>query len=325
MDPLAKEAHHAAQSLCSAPPRDVTEAARAIEKNNIGAIVVRDAGRVVGILTDRDLAVRALAAGLDPADTPLSDVMTSPVATLSPSDSQTDAIALMQKWNVRRIPLVEGERLVGIVTLDDLLLDEAAPIEQLGAIVQSQIGEGGPFDERSPQRLRSLARAEATLKRMLAKVRAAAGFDSDEIAEAALETVLTMLVRRLTPDEAKDLVAQLPSLAAPDAASTSVGAGQGDQPASDRGKPRSPSRHRLGPRSRCARRRRLGNRGERDGRTDERRPQAASAGAARRVHRPAGVRPSRRPQLTRARAAARRCRDRSCAGPRPTDPSRRRT
>ncbi|HEX6994355.1 MAG TPA: CBS domain-containing protein [Gammaproteobacteria bacterium] len=197
------------------PKASVTEAARAIEKNNIGAIVVQDAGRVVGIVTDRDLAVRALAAGLDPADTPLSDVMTSPVATLSPSDSQTDAIALMQKWNVRRIPLVEGERLVGIVTLDDLLLDEAAPIEQLGAIVQSQIGEGGPFDERSPQRLRSLARAEATLKRMLAKVRAAAGFDSDEIAEAALETVLTMLVRRLTPDEAKDLVAQLPSLLHP--------------------------------------------------------------------------------------------------------------
>jgi len=195
-----------------APQASAIEAARAIEKNNIGAVVVQDAGRVVGIVTDRDLTIRVLAPGLDPANTPLSEVMTSPVATLSPSDSPTDAIALMQKWNVRRIPLVERERLVGIVTLDDLLLDETAPIEQLGAIVQSQIGEGGPFDERSPQRLRSLARAEATLQRMIAKVRVAAGFDGDEIAEAALETVLTMLVRRLTPDEAKDLIAQLPSL-----------------------------------------------------------------------------------------------------------------
>ena len=194
------------------PRASVTEAARAIEKNKIGAVVVQDAGRVVGIVTDRDLAVRVLAAGLDPDKTSLSDVMTSPVASLSPADSHTDAIALMQKWNVRRIPLVEGERLVGLVTLDDLLLDEAAPIEQLGAVVQSQIGEGGPFDERSPQRLRSLARAEATLARMLSRVRAATGLDSDEGAEAALEVVLTMLVRRLTPDEAKDLIAQLPSL-----------------------------------------------------------------------------------------------------------------
>jgi len=194
------------------PRATALEAARALEKNRIGAVVVQDKGRVVGIVTDRDLMARVLAPGLDAANTPLSEVMTSPVATLSPADSPTDAIALMQKWNVRRIPLVEGERLVGMVTLDDLLLDEAAPIEQLGAIVESQIGEGGPFDERSPRRLRSLARAEATLNRMVAMVRTAAGFDSDEIAEAALEVVLTMLVRRLTPDEAKDLIAQLPSL-----------------------------------------------------------------------------------------------------------------
>src|SRR5690606_24200781 len=118
-----------------APNASAIEAARAIEKNNIGAVVVQDSGRVVGIVTDRDLAVRVLAKGLDPANTKLSEIMTSPVATLTPWDTHTDAIALMQKWNVRRIPLVENERLVGLVTLDDLLLDEAAPLEQLGAIV----------------------------------------------------------------------------------------------------------------------------------------------------------------------------------------------
>lgn len=197
------------------PDASALEAARALEKNNIGAVVVQDKGRVVGIVTDRDLTIRVLARGRVPGETPLSEIMTTPVATLTPSDSQSDAIAMMQKWNVRRIPLVDGERLVGVVTLDDLLLDEAAPIEQLGAIVEAQIGEGGPLDERSPARLRSLARAEATLKRMLANVRAAAGFDSDEAAETALEVVLTMVVRRLTPDEAKDLIAQLPSLLQP--------------------------------------------------------------------------------------------------------------
>lgn len=197
------------------PDASALEAARALENNNIGAVVIQDKGRVVGIVTDRDLALRVLARERAPGETALSEIMSSPVATLTPSDTQADAIALMQKWNVRRIPLVAGERAVGVVTLDDLLLDEAAPIEQLAAIVEAQIGEGGPLDERAPARLRSLARAEATLRRMLANVRDAAGLDTDEAAEAALEVVLTMLVRRLTPDEAKDLIAQLPSLLQP--------------------------------------------------------------------------------------------------------------
>jgi CBS domain-containing protein/uncharacterized protein (DUF2267 family) len=198
------------------PEASALDAARAIENNNIGAVVVQDRGQVVGIVTDRDLAVQVVGHGLDAGATRLSDIMTSPVASLSPSDTQVDAIALMQTRNVRRIPLVEAGRAVGIVTLDDLLLDEAAPLEQLGAIVESQIGEGGPTGTlRSPARVRSLARAEATLRRLLNRVRLEAKLEDTEQAENALDVVLTMLVRRLTPDEAKDLIAQLPSLLQP--------------------------------------------------------------------------------------------------------------
>ena len=198
------------------PDASALEAARAIDSNNIGAVVVQDRGRVVGIVTDRDLAVQVVAHGLDAAATPLSEIMTSPVASLSPADTHTDAIALMQSRNVRRIPLVEEGRAVGIVTLDDLLLDEAAPLEQLSAIVESQIGEGGPTGAfRSSPRVRSVARAEATLRRLLNRVRVEAGLDDTDQAAAALDVVLTMLVRRLTADEANDLIAQLPSLLQP--------------------------------------------------------------------------------------------------------------
>ena len=89
------------------PSDTVLEAARAIENNSIGAIVVVDAGPVVGLLTDRDLAVRVVGRGLDPRLTMICDVMTSPVSTLSPSDSHEDAIRLMQQKRIRRIPLVE--------------------------------------------------------------------------------------------------------------------------------------------------------------------------------------------------------------------------
>lgn len=194
----------------------VLEAARAIEHNNIGAVIVQRDSRVVGLVTDRDLAVRVLGRGLDPQTTTLEEVMTTPVATLAPTDSQRDAIRLMQQRNIRRIPLVENERAVGIVTLDDLLLDEAAAIDQLAAVVEAQIGEGGPAASlRSPATRRSAARAQATYGRMLNQLKAEAGLDSSEQAETALEIVLGAIVQRLTPNEANDLIAQLPSLLQP--------------------------------------------------------------------------------------------------------------
>jgi uncharacterized protein (DUF2267 family) len=194
----------------------VLDAARAIENNSIGSVVVQDKGRVVGIVTDRDITIRVTGRGLDPRTTLLEEVMTTPVATLSPADSQSDAIRLMQQLNVRRIPLVEGDRLVGIITLDDLILDETAPIDQLAAIVETQIGEGGPAASvRAPGRQRRAARAEATYRRLLNQVQSAAALDTAEDAETALEVVLGSLLRRLTSGEAKDLIAQLPSLMQP--------------------------------------------------------------------------------------------------------------
>ena len=202
----------------------VLDAARAIEQNRIGAVIVQNRGRVVGIATDRDLTVRVLGRALDPNSTKIAEVMTPSPLTLTLADSSADAIRLMQQRNVRRIPLVDDGRLVGMVTLDDLLLDEAAPLEDLAAIVQAQIGEGGPADTaRSPVRRRSLARAEATLARLLNQVRAEAGLANLEQARTALDVVLASLVRRLTPREADHLIAQLPSLLQPSLRALSPG------------------------------------------------------------------------------------------------------
>ncbi|MCL4747819.1 MAG: CBS domain-containing protein [Burkholderiaceae bacterium] len=194
----------------------VLEAARAMENNSIGAIVVQDRGRIVGVVTDRDLAVRALGHKLDPENTAIAEVMTPSPLTLTLEDSREEAIALMQQGNVRRIPLSENGRVVGMVTLDDLLLDEAAPLDELAAIVQAQIGEGGPAESpRSPARRRSLARAEATLSRLINAVQAETGLADRQQTRTAIDTALALLVRRITPGEAKDLIAQLPSLLQP--------------------------------------------------------------------------------------------------------------
>jgi uncharacterized protein (DUF2267 family) len=206
------------------PKRSALDAARAIENNNIGVVVIQNKGRVVGIVTDRDLTVRVLGRGLDPRATLLEQVMTTPVVTLSPSDSQIDAIRLMQEKNIRRIPLVEAERFVGIVALDDLLLDEAAPLDELAAIVAAQIGEGGPMTPLEARgRQRRAARAEATYKRLLRRFQEEASLENAEEAEIALNVVLKSLVRRLTPGEAKDLIAQLPSLMQPELSALATG------------------------------------------------------------------------------------------------------
>lgn len=195
----------------------VLDAARAIEQNRIGAVVVQDKGRVVGIVTDRDLAVRALARGLAPATTRIAEVMTPAPVVLAPGDAIADAVRLMQERNIRRIPLVEGDRVMGMVTLDDLLLDEAAPLEELAAIVQAQIADGGPAGSpRHPRRLRSLARSEATLTRFLAEVHRGTGLEDPAQSRLALDIVLSSLVRRLVPQEARDFIAQLPSLLQPE-------------------------------------------------------------------------------------------------------------
>ncbi len=198
------------------PEHSVRDAARAIEQNRIGSVVVQDQGRVVGIVTDRDLAVRVLGFARDALATRISEVMTEMPVTLTLAESVADAIDVMQAWNVRRIPLVEGERVVGMVTLDDLLLDEAAPLRDLAAIVQTQVADVAPVALTDPTAWRrGAARATATLARFVDAVHAETGLAEREQSRTALDIVLGALVRRLTVDEAKDLAAQLPSLLRP--------------------------------------------------------------------------------------------------------------
>jgi len=99
----------------------IAAAARLLKKENIGCLpVCDDDGKVQGILTDRDIALRCVAAGLDPSHTQVKNVMTSGVYCLSPTDSVDSAAETMRKAQVRRIPVTENGCLCGIVSLGDL-------------------------------------------------------------------------------------------------------------------------------------------------------------------------------------------------------------
>jgi CBS domain-containing protein len=103
------------------PEDTASQAATLMKQNDCGAIpVVTDGGKLVGIVTDRDIVLRAVAAGKDPRSTPVSAVMTADPVTLSPGASADEAEKLMADRQVRRLPVVEGGRLVGIVVTAQL-------------------------------------------------------------------------------------------------------------------------------------------------------------------------------------------------------------
>jgi CBS domain-containing protein len=111
------------------------EAAHRMRDRQVGTVVVVDEQRPVGILTDRDLTIRVLAAGLDPAATRVSEVMTPSPATIREDESIETALGYMRAGRFRRLPVVgPGGRLIGILALDDVLElvgSELADIAQL--------------------------------------------------------------------------------------------------------------------------------------------------------------------------------------------------
>lgn len=111
----------------------VTAAARSMRDGNIGDVVVLEEDRIQGILTDRDIVVRALAEGRDPARTTVGEICSRELTTLSPADAIAEAVKIMRDKAIRRLPVVEEGRPVGIVSLGDLAV-ERDPESALGGI-----------------------------------------------------------------------------------------------------------------------------------------------------------------------------------------------
>ncbi|MGW7456833.1 CBS domain-containing protein [Streptomyces sp. NPDC054797] len=102
----------------------LSEAARLMRDAGIGDVLVVDEGRLCGILTDRDLVVRAMAENKDPADTTVYAVCSTDIVTVKPSDDVDQAIDLMRRNALRRLPVqTDDGELVGVVTLGDLTVE----------------------------------------------------------------------------------------------------------------------------------------------------------------------------------------------------------
>jgi len=110
------------------------DAARTMRKGDFGAMPVVDDGRLVGMLTDRDIVVRAVAEGLDPMSARVGDVASPSPVAVAPDQDLDEAMELMAEYRVRRLPVVDGERLVGVVSQADVALE--ANEKKTGSVIQ---------------------------------------------------------------------------------------------------------------------------------------------------------------------------------------------
>lgn len=118
-------------ALCQvAPDTTVKDAIAVMAREHVGSALIMRDGRLAGIFTERDAVSRVLAQGRDPKTTPLSAVMTGKPQTIHPRATALEALRVLRDGGFRHLPVVEGDRLVGVVSLRDFVGAELAEMEQ---------------------------------------------------------------------------------------------------------------------------------------------------------------------------------------------------
>jgi CBS domain-containing protein len=112
--------------ICMPPGESVSAAAQAMKQHGIGMVLVLADGRLSGLVTDRDIAVRVLAADRDPRTTRIGDICSAELAVLGPDDDVETATRLVRERAVRRIPVLQDGTPVGVVSIGDLALETDA-------------------------------------------------------------------------------------------------------------------------------------------------------------------------------------------------------
>ena len=118
-------------------PSDATvlDAAKKIASDNVGSLPICDNGKLKGMITDRDIVVKVLAKGGDPGTTKVIDLVQGEVVTIGADDSVETALQTMSKHQVRRLPVIDGTDLVGMVSQADVARN--LPDDKVGDLVQA--------------------------------------------------------------------------------------------------------------------------------------------------------------------------------------------
>jgi signal-transduction protein with cAMP-binding, CBS, and nucleotidyltransferase domain len=117
------------------PHKPVLDAIRMMADKYVGALLVMEGTQLLGIVSERDYARKVILKGRSSADTPVREIMTSPVLTVAPGDSVNHCMKLMTDKRVRHLPVVEGGKVLGMLSIGDLVKavidDQAEQLEHL--------------------------------------------------------------------------------------------------------------------------------------------------------------------------------------------------
>ena len=122
-----------------APEASVFEALKLMAEKDVGALVVTESGRLAGIISERDYARKVILQGKSSHDLAVREIMTAKVVTVHPGQTVEDCMGLMTTRRVRHLPVVEGERLLGVLSIGDLVKEVIAEQEQTIKQLESYI------------------------------------------------------------------------------------------------------------------------------------------------------------------------------------------
>ncbi len=126
------------------PPTSVFDAVKLLAEKNIGALLVMEDEKIVGIMTERDYARKIVLMGRSSKETPVRDIMTFPVMYVRPDQTNEECMALMTDNRVRHLPVMDEGKLIGLVSIGDLVKDIISEqkfiIEQLEHYIAGDLG-----------------------------------------------------------------------------------------------------------------------------------------------------------------------------------------
>lgn len=123
------------------PDARVIDALKLMAEKDVGALIVTEGGRIAGVISERDYARKVILHGKSSHDIAVRDIMTGKVVTVQPRHTVEECMALMTEKRIRHLPVVEGERLVGVLSIGDLvkavIAEQEATIRQLESYIHS--------------------------------------------------------------------------------------------------------------------------------------------------------------------------------------------